>query len=129
MTRPLWVLAWAGVAVWSLFAFSAYGLIDLFGGLIARSADGLARDPGAAAWLFWLLNGLKNLGLTVILFVWGLVSLTILAVPWFLDRLVGRTARPQPPRDPHVIDLTPDQYRHEPTQPRPGSVPRIEPRG
>jgi hypothetical protein len=132
VTRLLWFFAWAGVAVWSLFSFSAYGLVDLLGGLIARNADALARDPGTVEWLFWFLNGLKNLGLTAILIVWGLVSLAILAVPWFFDRLLGRAAAPQPPRDPHVIDLTPDQYRRFETPPagppRPGPLPRIEPR-
>ena len=66
MSRPLWLFAWIGVAVWSLFAFSAYGLLDLFGGMMARSAE-FARDPMTVEWLFWALNGLKNLGLTAIL--------------------------------------------------------------
>ena len=90
MSRLLWVFAWIGVALWSLFAFSAYGLLDLFGGLIARNADAFAGDPATVEWLFWIFNGLKNLGLTAILVVWGLVSLCFLAVPWFLDRVAGR---------------------------------------
>ncbi len=131
MSRLIWVFAWLGVAIWSLFAFSAYGLLDLFGGLIARSADAFTRDPETEEWLFWLFNGLKNLGLTAILVIWGLVSLCLLAVPWFFDRLAGHASPPQPPRDPHVIDLTPDQYRRfetPPGSPRQGPVPRIEPR-
>jgi hypothetical protein len=131
VSRLLWVSAWIGVALWSLFAFSAYGLLDLFGGLIARNADAFAGDPATVEWLFWIFNGLKNLGLTAILVVWGLVSLCFLAVPWFLDRVAGRAAPPQPPRDPHVIDLAPDQYRRfdrPPGPPRQGPVPRIEPR-
>lgn len=132
MSRLLWGVAWIGVALWSLFAFSAYGLLDLFGGLIARNADAFAGDPATVEWLFWILNGLKNLGLTAILVVWGLVSLCFLSVPWFFDRVAGPAVPPQPPRNPHVIDLTPDQYRRfdapSPGPPRQGPAPRIEPR-
>ena len=94
MTRVLWVFAWIAVAIWSLVAFSAYGLLDLFGGLVARNADTLAREPGTVEWLFWITNGLKNIGLTAILLVWGLVSLAILAVPWTLSRLAARATAP-----------------------------------
>ena len=51
MSRLLWTFAWAGVAVWSLFALGAYGLVDLIGGLMARSADALASNPETVAWL------------------------------------------------------------------------------
>src|SRR3954453_17313623 len=74
-----------------------------------------------------VFNGLKNLGLTAILIVWGLVSLCVLAVPWFFDRVVGPATPLQPPRDPSVIDLATDQYRRfeapPPAPPRRGSVP------
>jgi len=131
VSRLLWTFAWAGVAVWSLFAFGAYGLVDLLGGLVARSADALASNPETVEWLFGLFNALKNLGLTAIVVVWGLVSLCLLAVPWFFDRLADRAAAPQPPRDPRLIDLAPDQYSRfdpPPNPPRHGPVPRIEPR-
>ena len=127
MTRVLWVLAWIAVAVWSLVAFSAYGLLDLFGGLLARNADSLASDAGTVEWLFWVANGLKNLGLTAILVVWGLVSLAMLAVPWGLSRLAARANAP-PPRDPRFVELSPDQYRvvgAPPPEPRPGRM--VEP--
>jgi len=127
VSRLLWTFAWAGVAVWSLFAFGAYGLLDLLGGLMARSADAFARDPATVEWLFGLFNGLKNLGLTAILVIWGLVSLCLLAVPWFFDRLAGGAAAPRPSRDPHVIDLAPDQYRRF-DAPRQSPVPPIESR-
>ena len=131
MSRLFWGLAWPGVALWSLFGFSVYGLLGFFGGFIARRADAFTRDPETVEWLFWLFNGLKNLGLTAILVIWGLVSLCLLAVPWFFDRLASHAAPPQPPRDSRVIDLTPDQYRRfetPPGSPRQGPVPRIEPR-
>ena len=127
MTRLLWAFAWIVVAIWSLVAFSAYGLLDLFGGLLARNADTVASDPSTVEWVFWLTNGLKNLGLTAILVVWGLVSLAILAVPWTLSRLAGGAAAPVP-RDPRFVELSPDQYRVVGTpgpEPRPGRM--VEP--
>lgn len=106
MTRLVWVLAWIAVAVWSLVAFSAYGFIDLVGGLLARNADSFASDPSAVEWLFRILNGLKNLGLTAILVVWGVVSLAMLAVPWGLSRL-GRMQSPPPQPRPDVQVIYP----------------------
>ena len=126
MTRVVWVLAWVAVAIWSLVAFSAYGLLDLLGGLLARNADTLASDPPTVEWLFWVVSGLKNLGLTALLVVWGFVSLVILAVPGGLSRLAGRAA--PPPRDPRFVELSPDEYRTVGTPPppaRPGHL--VEP--
>lgn len=132
MSRLLWIFVWIAVALWSLFAFSAYGLLDLFGGLVARNADAFGGAPELVEWLFWLFNGLKNLGLTAILIVWGLVSLALLAVPWLFDRIVGRPTPSSPRRDAGFIDLAPDQYRRFDPPPgsprREGPVPRIESR-
>jgi hypothetical protein len=128
MTRLVWFFAWVAVAIWSVVAFSAYGLLDLFGGLLARNADSLASDPGTVEWLFWVTNGLKKLGLAAILLVWGLVSLAMLAVPWTLSRLARRAAAP-PPRDARFVELPPDQYRvvgaPRPPEPTPGRI--VEP--
>ena len=95
MRRLLWVLAWIGVAVWSLFAWGAYGLLDFFGGFAVRNADVVTGHPETVEWLSWALAVLRGLGLGAIIFVWGLVSLLILAVPAVLSLLVGRS-RPEP---------------------------------
>ena len=123
MIRLFWVLAWTAVAVWSLFALAAYGLIDLFGGLAARNADSFATDPNAVEWLFRVLNGLRNVGLAAVLIVWGAVSLAILAVPFALSRL-ARMQQPPPEPRPNTQIVYP---------PRPGARPvemrRDEPPG
>ena len=113
MTRLLWFFAWVAVAVWSLVAWSAYGLIDLFGGLAQRGADAVTDHPAAAGWLAWTFGWLQSLGQTATLAVWLMGSLAILAVPFVLSRLVGRTHPVPYGQAPHrgqVIDLTPDQY-------------------
>jgi len=131
MRRLFWILAWAAVALWSLVSLGAYGLVELFGGFLARNADAFGGAPETVEWVFWLLDGLKNVGLAAILVVWGLGALCLLAVPWLIDRLVGRAVAPAPPRQPGVIDLAPGEYHRfdaPSAPPRAGPVPRIEPR-
>jgi hypothetical protein len=95
MRRLLWVMAWIAVAVWSLFAWGAYGLLDFFGGVAARNADIVTGHPESVEWLSWIFTVLRSLGLGAVVFVWGLVSLLILAVPAVLSLFLGRS-HPQP---------------------------------
>jgi hypothetical protein len=97
MRRLLWILAWFGVVVWSLFAWGAYGLIDLFGNVAARNADIVTDHPETVEWLSWTLTILQGLGLAAIVVVWGLVSLLILAVPAVLSFFLRRAE----PGHPH----------------------------
>jgi hypothetical protein len=99
MKRLLWILAWIAVAVWSLFAWGAYGLLDFFGGFAARNADMVTGHPESVEWLSWALMTLRSLGLGAIVVVWGLVSLLILAVPAVLGLFLGGWRR-----EPYVDD-------------------------
>ena len=111
MRRLLWILAWIGVAVWSLFAWGAYGLLDLFGNVAARNADIVSNHPETVEWLSWAITTLRGLGLAAVVFVWGLVSLLILAVPAVLGLFLGRAGPDQRQQD----------WRGQGT--RPGEVP------
>ena len=93
MRRLLWILAWIGVALWSLFAWGAYGLLDIFGDLAVRNADIVSEHPETVEWFSWGLATLRNLGLGAIVFVWAAVSLLILAVPAVIGLILPR-ARP-----------------------------------
>src|SRR5919107_2614898 len=97
MRRLLWVLAWISVAIWSLFAWGAYGLFDLFGGVAVRNADMVTNHPESVEWLAWALAVIRSLGLTAIVVVWAAISLMILAVPAVLGFFLGR---PEPDRSP-----------------------------
>ena len=125
MRRLLWVLAWISVAIWSLFAWGAYGLFDLFGGVAVRNADMVTNHPESVEWLAWALAVIRSLGLTAIVVVWAAISLMILAVPAVLGLFLGR---PNPGRSP--IDW--DAHRRHGAGPngagmRPAEpVPRIE---
>jgi hypothetical protein len=126
MRRALWVLAWIGVAIWSLFAWGAYGLLDLFGGVAVRNADMVTDHPETVEWLSWALATLRSLGLGAIVVVWGLVSLLILAVPAVLGLVLGRS----PPAPQHRHDWPMRQVGPDTTGDHPPSsgppVQRIE---
>ena len=132
MRRLFWVLAWVGVAFWSPFALAAYGIVNVAGSAAMRNADMLSSDPETVEWIFRVMGWVHSLSTSVVLVVWGVVSLAILAVPWFLDRMAGAVI--QHPahvgRAPErgVIDLAPDQYSVDarPTDGQPnGPLPRL----
>ena len=123
MTRVLWVFASLGVAVWTLIAWSVYGLVGLFGDVAARNADIVTTHPETVEWLSWGLGAVRNVGLAAVVLVWGLVSLLILAVPALLSFTLGR-ARGQsrgsmtwPPRQHWPGQGSYDRHSDEP---RPG---------
>src|SRR3712207_206257 len=93
MRRLLWFVAWIAVALWSLFAWGAYGLLGFFGGVAARNADIVTGHPETVEWLSWALTTLRGLGLGAIVVVWVLVSLLILAVPAVLGLFFGSARR------------------------------------
>ncbi len=134
MSRLLWVAGWVGVAVWSLLAFAAYGLVDVVGQAAMRNADIFSADPETVEWIFGTFSWARGLSVSIILVVWGVVSLAILAVPWLFDRLASGT-QAAPRRDPRrdgVIDLAPGDYGVRPSAPAdryggPSAVPRIPP--
>lgn len=128
MRRLLWAFGWVAVAVWSLFAFAAYGLVDLVGKGAMRHADSFSADPETVEWIWRMFSFGHGLTTSVILVVWGFVSLAILAVPWLFDRLTAAPAARASRRPDGVIDLSPGDYSVR--APASGSpVPRIGRRG
>ncbi|WP_262300256.1 hypothetical protein [Microvirga sesbaniae] len=124
MRRLLWILAWFAVAVWSLFAWGAYGLVDFFGGVATRHADIVTGHPETVEWLSWALMTLRGLGLGAIVVVWGLVSLMILAVPAVIGLFLGGA-----PREPRVEEWRGpriDPRRPGPFPPAQAPIRRIE---
>lgn len=133
MTRLVWFAGWMAVAVWSLFAAAGYLFVDVLGGVAMRNADLFSADPETVEQIFTLFSWLHGLSTSIVLVVWGFVSLAILAVPWLLDRLVGRRPPVQPAarRPDGVIDLAPGDYSvapHPDASRQAGPVPRIPPR-
>ncbi|MEJ1159589.1 hypothetical protein [Prosthecomicrobium sp. N25] len=91
MRTLLWMIGWFSTAVWSVVAWSAYGVFGLFTGL-ARSASsgdvpGFPVEPWSGAWLMDVVHGL---GWSVFLVVWLGVSATILGTTWLLAAIFTR---------------------------------------
>lgn len=133
MSRLLWIAGWFGVAVWSLFSFAAYGVVDLLGAAFVRNSDLFSSDPETVVAISNVLIWMRSFSGGAILVIWGIVSLLILSVPFLFDRLVGKAPAPlamaqaRAPRG--VIDLAPGDYQvRDPGPPRPGTVPRVGPR-
>lgn len=141
MRRLVWVFGWVGVAIWSLTCALAYGLFDLVGRGLMRTADSWSNSPETVEGIFKFFSFLHSFSTGAVLVTWAIVSLMILAVPWVIDRIAGRAPQGTMPA-PHsgfhgqgrydgpggggVIDLPADQYsvgpRAEP-QPGPSRIP------
>lgn len=140
MTRLVWAFGWVGVALWSVTCAVVYFLFDLIGRGLMRSSDSFSRTPETVEGIWKFFSFLHSFSTGAVIFVWAIVSLLILAVPWTLDRIIGRAPRGAMPT-PHpgfhgqgrydgpggVIDLPPDQYKVG--EPQSGAAPRIPPRG
>ncbi|MBN8939426.1 MAG: hypothetical protein J0H01_08050 [Rhizobiales bacterium] len=78
MRKFIWWGTGIAVALWSIVAFVAYSLVDLFG----SSAAGLSTVPGFTPDSYsvgWFADALHNLGLSVVFLVWLVGALGLLA--------------------------------------------------
>jgi len=95
MRRFVWVLAWTGVALWSLFALGAYGLLDVVWSATTAGADLAPRAPDSFTTgephlledLFPFFAALKSLGGFAVAAVWLVGALTMLGGTWALLRI------------------------------------------
>lgn len=97
MRQIKWIIAWSGVALWSLFAWGSYAFVDAFTNWASGSADQFSTNPETVEWISSLLISLRHLGLSAVIVVWALVALVILAVPFFWGRLTKRPSSYQKP--------------------------------
>ncbi|MCZ0735784.1 hypothetical protein [Phreatobacter sp. AB_2022a] len=78
MRKFIWWGTGIAVALWSIVAYVAYALVDLFG----SSAAGYGSVPGFTPDTYsfgWFAEALHSLGLSVVLLVWLVGTLGILA--------------------------------------------------
>lgn len=95
MRRLVWILAWVGVALWSLFALGACGVLDLFWAATTAGVDVSSRPPDSFTTgephpledLFPFFGAIKSLGGVALVAVWGIGAATMLGGAWALLRL------------------------------------------
>ncbi len=119
MRRVLWFFGWAGVAIWSLFSFAVYGIVNVIGEAAMRNADMFSDDPETVEGVWKLFSWLHSLSTSVTLVIWGLVTLAILSIPWLFDRLSvqARPVGPTPRPPDGIIDLPASDYVVHPADP------------
>jgi hypothetical protein len=111
MRRLIWILAWTGVALWSLFALGAYGMLDLFWTMTTGGAELAPRPPDSFTTgephpledLFPFFGALKSVGVSAVLLVWLVGTLMMLGGAWVLARIndalwAGGADMPERPR-------------------------------
>lgn len=92
MNKLIWTGAIIGMAAWSLVAFVAHGLVDVFGSAAAGvgSVPGFAPDPFSWSWLAAIA---RSTGLTAIWGGWAIGMAIIAALAYAASRIVGRRNR------------------------------------
>ena len=101
MRKLVWIAAWTGVAMWSLFAVATYGLFEfvstmLTGGVAARppAPDTFTTgEPHIFEWLYPFVQVGRALGLSAIVAAWLTVTAMILGgafPPYALHTRGGR---------------------------------------
>jgi len=100
--RLVWIAAWTGVVLWSLFSLAAYGLFDVAGSALTGGASPPAPDtfttgePAIGEFLYPFVQIAKALGLSAIAAVWFVVSATILGVAFLVTRFLPSSRPPLP---------------------------------
>jgi hypothetical protein len=93
MRTLMWTLAWIGVAIWSLIAWSGHAIIGIVGAVFGGGGTTMDFGPIGGTGLQNLVDAMADLGQGAVLVVWALVSLMILAVPAILGRIFGSRRR------------------------------------
>lgn len=95
--KPIvWVLALAGVGIWSLLAWAAYGVAEPFFGWAAANAGPFGSGLGVGGignLLGRLSAGLQSVAQPAILIVWAIGALGLLTVPMILPAILRMRGR------------------------------------
>lgn len=115
------------LAIWSLFAWGGYGLINVIGEFFARNADAVSGHPETVEWLSWFILVIKRAGLAAVVVIWAIGAALIGGFGFLITRLVPNVVvmrRPSPFREqPGVTTLD-----LEPVSRDDGFTPRLPPR-
>lgn len=90
MKTLVWLVTGAVIALWSLLAWIAHGLVSVAGNLVASNADLIPADPLLIEWASWLASAGTGIGEWLVVAVWALVSAVLAAFGFIATRLLPR---------------------------------------
>lgn len=91
MRALVYVLLFGGLAVWSLLALGAHGVVAWVGDLTLGQADLFTGHPETVAWIGWVIAVLAGLGGWLVVAVWAVGVVALLVGAWFLRRFAARS--------------------------------------
>lgn len=110
MERIITVLTVAAIVIWSLLSLGAWAIFSLGGDLVHSQLDWIFfGNPDVVPVASAVFRFFQNLGIGLVIFVWGLGSLTL----WFIGTVIRHLIRsvsfvpPSPPgwTDPDDFEL------------------------
>jgi hypothetical protein len=90
MRTVLWVFAWIGVAVWTIFSLVGFGVLGLLGDaarVFSGHVPGFPDEFFSAPWLAGLMQSIGNFALFI---VWVVGTGILLAVPAIIGLFLPR---------------------------------------
>ncbi|MFN4144127.1 hypothetical protein [Aestuariivirga sp.] len=90
MKTLVWLVTGAVIALWSLLAWIAHGLVSVAGNLMASNADLIPADPLLIEWASWLASAGTGIGEWLVVAVWALVSAVLVAFGFIATRVLPR---------------------------------------
>jgi hypothetical protein len=98
MKTLIWAATAAVIALWSLVAWIAHGLVSVAGNLVASNADLIPADPLLVEWASWFASAGTGIGEWLVVALWAIVSAVLLALGFVATKLVPRFRATSPAR-------------------------------
>jgi hypothetical protein len=89
MKLAIWLVAIAGIVVWSFVAWAGHGILNWSSNWAAANADQVSSVPEIVEWLSWALRGIGNASEIIIVIVWALGSILIIGLAGIASRFLS----------------------------------------
>lgn len=90
MRTVLWVFAWIGVAVWTIFSLVGFGVLGLLGDAAREFSGAVPGFPDEFFTAPWLAGLMQSIGNFALFIVWVVGTGMIIAVPAVLSLFLPR---------------------------------------
>ena len=94
MKLAIWLVAIAGIVVWSFVAWAGHMSLNWSSNWAAANADQVSSVPEIVEWLSWALRSIGNASEIIVVIVWALGSILIIGLAGIANRfLAGRKTK------------------------------------